>query len=114
MSVVLFILLVTLVYDIQALTYMVSTRFVFRGGNYMMFGGGVKGGQIVGTYPDNLTDDGDLSLGRGRMIPTTSWDAVFLPLAGWAGATDLKNICPNQDNFPASHFIPASDLFELN
>ncbi len=81
----------------------------------MMFGGGVKGGQIVGTYPDNLTDDGPRSLGRGRMIPTTSWDAVFLPLAEWAGATndDLPNVCPNKDNFPASHFIDTTALFEI-
>mmetsp|Transcript_10203 Transcript_10203/g.21320 ORF Transcript_10203/g.21320 Transcript_10203/m.21320 type:complete len:551 (+) Transcript_10203:1-1653(+) len=85
------------------------------GGNYMMFGGGVKGGKIVGTYPDNLTDDGPRSLGRGRMIPTTSWDAVFLPLAEWAGATtdDLADICPNMDNFPASHFTDATTLFEI-
>eukprot|EP00956_Cyclotella_meneghiniana_P012269 scaffold17437_cov79-Cyclotella_meneghiniana.AAC.1 len=58
------------------------------GGNYMMFGGDVKGRQIVGSYPGNLTDDGELSLGRGRMIPTTSWDAVFLPLAEWAGVEE--------------------------
>lgn len=31
------------------------------GGNYMMFGGDVKGRQIVGKYPGNLTDDGALS-----------------------------------------------------
>jgi len=86
------------------------------GGNYMMFGGGVKGKQIVGSYPDNLTDDGDLSLGRGRMIPTTSWDAVFLPLAEWVGvkSSELDWICPNRDNFPASHFMNAGDLFKLN
>lgn len=82
----------------------------------MVFGGGVKGRQIVGTYPDDLTDDGPLSLGRGRMIPTTSWEAVFLPLAQWAGAgaNDLDEICPNRDNFPASHFRNTADLFEMN
>lgn len=81
----------------------------------MMFGGGVKGKQIVGSYPDNLKDDGDLSLGRGRMIPTTSWDAVFLPLAEWVGveSSELDWICPNRDNFPASHFMKAADLFKL-
>ncbi len=85
------------------------------GGNYMMFGGGVMGKQIVGTYPKNLTEEGERSLGRGRMIPTTSWDAVFLPLARWAGATsdDFPNICPNMDNLPATHFIDATNLFEL-
>ena len=36
-------------------------------------GGSVKGGQILGDYPDNLTDDGPLTLSRGRMIPTKPW-----------------------------------------
>ena len=82
----------------------------------MMFGGDVKGRQIVGSYPGNLTDDGELSLGRGRMIATTSWDAVFLPLAEWAGVeeSNLDNVCPNRGNFPASHFIDTADLFEFN
>ena len=82
----------------------------------MMFGGGVKGKQIVGSYPENLTDDGDLSLGRGRMIPTTSWDAVFLPLAEWVGvdSSELDWICPNRDNFPSSHFSKTTDLFKSN
>jgi len=86
------------------------------GGNYMMFGGSVRGRQIVGTYPDVLTDDGDNVIFRGRMVPTTSWDAVFFPLAEWAGATadDFKYICPNQDRFPESHFIDVGDLFEMN
>ena len=86
------------------------------GGNYMMFGGSVKGGQIAGTFPDTLTEDGPLSLGRGRMIPTTSWDAVFKVLAEWAGATeeDFDNVVPNRDNFPESHFFNAADLFEMN
>ena len=50
------------------------------------------------------------------MIPTTSWDAVFLPLAEWSGATegDLDNVCPNRDNFPAEHFFDAADMFEMN
>lgn len=85
------------------------------GGNYMMFGGSVKGGKIVGTYPDDLTDDGPIVIGRGRLIPTTSWDAIFLPLAQWAGATinDLDDVCPNRHNFPETHFFPVEDLFEL-
>lgn len=85
------------------------------GANSILFGGGVRGGKILGEYPDNLTDDGPLSLGRGRMIPTTSWDAAFLPLAQWAGATesDLDDICPNRDNFPSEHFFDVANVFEM-
>jgi len=43
------------------------------GGNYMMMGGAVNGGNVIGQYPDDLTDDGPLTLSRGRMIPTTPW-----------------------------------------
>lgn len=84
------------------------------GGNYIMMGGGIKGGQIVGTYP-SIKEGAPLNIGRGRIIPTTSWEAVFLPLAEWAGvgSAEFDYICPNRDNFPETHFFPAADLFEL-
>ena len=31
-------------------------------------------------YPDDLSDDGELNTGRGRIIPTTPWEAMFKPL----------------------------------
>ena len=96
-------------------TYTILFSIYYRGGNYMMFGGDVKGRQIVGSYPENLTDDGELSLGRGRMIPTTSWDAVFQPIAEWAGVGQdmLDNVCPNRRNFPDDHFTNSADLFRF-
>jgi len=85
------------------------------GGNYIMMGGGVKGGQLVGTYP-SLREGALLNIGRGRMIPTKSWESVFLPIAKWAGVdeVDFDYICPNRKSFPASHFTPASSLFDLS
>merc|ERR1719223_918809 len=62
------------------------------GGNYMMFGGAVSGGEIYGTYPDDLTDEGPLGLGRGRLIPETPWDSVFEAVAKWAGITDEEEL----------------------
>jgi len=84
------------------------------GGNYIMFGGSVKGEQILGTYPDDLTDDGPLALTRGRMIPTKSWDACFLALGYWMGVQDgqIFDICPNCYQFPDSHFFDPDDLFD--
>jgi uncharacterized protein (DUF1501 family) len=81
------------------------------GGNYFMAGGSVRGGQIVGTYP-SIKENAPLNIGRGRIIPTTSWEAVFLPVAKWAGVNevDLDYVLPNRKNFPASHFI--QDLFD--
>jgi len=84
------------------------------GGNYMMFGGEVKGGQILGRYPDDLTDGGPLGLGRGRLIPTTPWDAVFQGIAGWLSITgvDLDYVCPNRYAFASSVLFTANDLFK--
>jgi len=42
-------------------------------GNHFLLGGSVKGGIIHGDYPADLTDSGELNIGRGRLIPTTSW-----------------------------------------
>jgi len=83
------------------------------GGNYMVFGGDVRGGRILGEYPDDLTNDGPLTLHRGRMIPTTPWDSVFQSVAMWMGAfyAELDEVCPNRMNFPASSLFVGDDLF---
>ena len=72
----------------------------------MMFGGSVKRGQILGEYPEDLTPDGEQMLGRGRLIPTTPWDAVFKGIANWAGvpSNQLSNVCPNIINFSSFSF----------
>merc|ERR1719296_600071 len=72
------------------------------GGNYMMIGGSVKGGQIVGEYPEDITDEGPWTLGRGRMIPTTPWEVPFTAIARWLGiqsSSDIEKVCPNIVNF---------------
>ena len=42
-----------------------------------MFGGAVNGGKVLGQFPDDFEqgDAAGLALSRGRMIPTTPWDA---------------------------------------
>jgi len=87
------------------------------GGNYVMMGGAVRGGQIHGTYPDNLTDDGGRMLGRGRAIPTTGWEVVFKSTAEWFGcdAEDMPEILPNMGSFTrADYWIPTADVFHMN
>ena len=48
------------------------------GGQHFMFGGAVDGGKVFGKYPTDFQqgDVAKLALSRGRMIPTTPWDAV--------------------------------------
>lgn len=71
------------------------------GGNHFLVGGAINGSQIFGKYPSGLDNDGDLSIGRGRIIPTTSWEQVWHGLAQWFGVDDanLPTVLPNMDNF---------------
>jgi len=79
------------------------------GGNHMIMGGAVRGGDIYGQYP-NLALGSSLDTGRGRLIPTTSIDAYFAELALWFGVArqDLELVLPNIRRFydPASPTTP--------
>jgi hypothetical protein len=85
------------------------------GGHYMMMGGSVKGKQIVGEYPESIAEGSALNIGRGRIIPTRSWESVFLPLAQWAGVgnetADLDYVCPNRENFDEANIPEMTELF---
>jgi len=88
------------------------------GGNYFMLGGGVKGGRIRGKYPDDITLAGSLNIGRGRVIPTTSWDSIFNAVVEWTGVdgdADLDYCLPNRNSAadPAGGFplYSKDDLF---
>jgi cullin-associated NEDD8-dissociated protein 1 len=82
------------------------------GGNYFMAGGAVKGGQIVGRYPDDLSPEGDQILHRGRVVPSTPWEAVWAGVGEWFGVEEAAlttTVLPNYGNFP-EHFS-RDDLF---
>lgn len=71
------------------------------GGNALVMGGDVKGGDMYGSYP-SLVLGGEFDISRrGVLIPTTSNDAYFAELALWFGVnpTDLPVIFPNIGNF---------------
>ncbi|MEO1518936.1 MAG: DUF1501 domain-containing protein [Bacteroidota bacterium] len=70
------------------------------GGNVLVMGGDVKGGQIYGQYP-SLALGNSLDVGNGVLIPTLSTDEYFAELAQWFGATStqLQDIFPNLLNF---------------
>lgn len=83
------------------------------GGNHFILGGSVRGGKIHGKYPDDLTDNGKLNIGRGRLIPSTPWEGVWNGIAEWFGvnATNRNSILPNKNNF-ATNIFSQADLFE--
>ncbi|MGI9475015.1 MAG: DUF1501 domain-containing protein [Rubripirellula sp.] len=77
------------------------------GGNQIIMGGGIEGGRVFGEFPTSLVtptheDYGNLNLGRGRLIPTTSVDEFAAELAMWFGVNneaDLKMVLPNIGSF---------------
>jgi len=71
------------------------------GGTYMMLGGGVKGGTVHGKYPSDITSSAPLNLGRGRILPTTSWDTILNAVNEHMGVedeADLDYCLPNRHN----------------
>lgn len=71
------------------------------GGNVMVSGGAVNGGDFYGTYPSLELDSAQVARSRGVLVPTTSTDEYFAELALWFGVapSDLPLVFPNITNF---------------
>lgn len=86
------------------------------GGNYWVMGGEVNGKQMLGTYPARLTEEhSELNIGRGRFIPTTSWEAVWNGIAEWWGIDDpaaLAKVMPHLQNFEPNQLFSKAELFK--
>ena len=83
-------------------------------GNHFILGGGVKGQQIVGQFPERLDDESPINIRKGgRVIPTTSWESVWNAVATWFGVAPGKmdQVLPNRKNFPASQLLTKEQLF---
>jgi len=83
------------------------------GGNYFMFGGDVRGGKILGEYPRSFDESDSTNIGRGRLIPTRSWDSLWYGIAQWFGIgnqADIDYVLPNNQNFGCTLFSD-SDIF---
>jgi uncharacterized protein (DUF1501 family) len=89
------------------------------GGNFFMFGGSVDGGKVLGQYPSDFEegDSAGIMLSRGRVVPTTPWDAVWKGTAEWFGipATGLgmDKVLPMHKNFPSHLLYGEDDLFDI-
>ena len=73
-------------------------------------GGGIRGGQVHGQYPD-LTLGNELDIGSGIFIPTLPTDALYASLGRWMGVKtpDLAQVLPNLNRFPDA--MQRIDLF---
>ena len=89
------------------------------GGHHFMFGGSVNGGHVLGLYPSDFEqgDDAGLVLNRGRMIPTTPWDAMWKGTAEWFGipaaGPEMDKVLPIHKNFPQEMLYNQTMLFNL-
>ena len=74
----------------------------------------MKGGRILGEYPTDLSINSPLNIGRGRLIPTTPFEAVWNGVSEWLGVDtdkDLDKVLPNRKSFPGRLF-DENDLYE--
>lgn len=71
----------------------------------------------MGKYPTdfNQGDPDGLALSRGRMIPTSPWDAMWKGVAEWFGiepdSWEMDKVLPMHKNFPANILYNETDLF---
>jgi uncharacterized protein (DUF1501 family) len=81
------------------------------GNHHVVFGDGVMGGQLYGTFPSYQVNGG-VDTDTGRWIPGTSVDEYAATLAKWFGVstTVLPTIFPNLPRFanPDLGFLPAA------
>ena len=76
------------------------------GGNHFIMGGQISGNKIHGQYPDDVSDEGPLTIGRGRIIPTTSWEGMWKGVAEWFGVEpqNMATVLPNLEAFDTNIF----------
>ena len=69
-------------------------------------GGQISGNKIHGQYPDDVSDEGPLTIGRGRIIPTTSWEGMWKGVAEWLGVEpqNMATVLPNLEAFDTNIF----------
>jgi len=85
------------------------------GGNMFVVGGAVDGGKILGNFPARLGADTELNVGRGRILPTLSWEALWHGVAEWMGVQpdQMETVLPNIEKFPApKHRLTMEQLFK--
>ena len=70
--------------------------------------------QVLGRYPDDLSDASEQSVGRGRLIPELPLEAVWNPVARWFGVPEasLGAVLPNLPNFPEPVLLSRTEVFE--
>lgn len=84
------------------------------GGNYFVIGGGVKGKQVLGKFPNRLKGvHAEEDAGRARFVPSTPWESVWNGIAEWFGVNETGRdaILPMMKHFNKSvHIFSKSQI----
>jgi uncharacterized protein (DUF1501 family) len=74
------------------------------GGHYMVMGGAVNGGRLMGHLPNLAVGAEDDTGDKGRIIPALSINQYGALMARWMGVTDsdLNSVFPDLSNFGSS------------
>ena len=83
-------------------------------GHSFILGGGLDGGKILGEYPDDLSENSSLNIGRGRLLPTMPWEAIWSAVVEWFGVVDeedLDTVLPNRKSFPSESLFTAKQIY---
>lgn len=83
------------------------------GGNHFTIGGGVRGGEIHGEYPELRIDGAQSVSSRGALLPTMPWESIWKPLSLWLGVqqAQLNTVMPNLPAFSAEHLLDQDTMF---
>eukprot|EP00966_Prymnesium_polylepis_P017661 406834-Prymnesium_polylepis.1 len=67
---------------------------------------------MLGHYPESLADRSTWDVGRGRVLPTTPWEAPWNAISRWFGVSEsqMPNVLPNVANFGADQLFVEEDL----
>lgn len=73
------------------------------GNHQLILGGGIRGGRIIGTYPDLDLNGGMDFNGYGTWIPTLAVSQMVGGIASWMGlsASQVAEVVPDVSNFSA-------------
>ena len=88
------------------------------GGNHMHFGGAINGGKVRGLYPHDFVESpsNDYALSRGRLIPTSPWDSMWLGTSEWFGidveSDEIDKVLPMNKNFPPEKLYREAELYK--
>lgn len=74
------------------------------GGHYLVMGGAVNGGRLIGDWPSYEIGGDDDTGDKGRVIPSMSVNQYGAALASWMGLSnsDIASIFPDLSNFDDS------------